>query len=700
MTIRTKIVLLVVVPLVLLVAVSYLPLQQDLSLWTQSSTGSTDAAALSRLSRLVLEIQKTRGVTLTVQLSTGDNSVIAAQRIALDKLVSESTDPWIEDLKSKLLEVRNLVTRSDRTQAFAIFNAYTEIINASLGEFARISRLPGPAESKDAFFTWYLLEVAKEDAASFRGLASGYFARDTALTPLEVTNAIEKYGNTQAVIALARSGLTQAELAPWKSYLVDPDAQVIRDRLFGMTARAPEGKFGVKADEFFALATKPVAVLQQIIQRVSKRNQGTAHSLAEVGARQFGVLLLVLVGAIVVLVLFAGAISVSILRPLNRVLRTVGSLAEGGGDLTILIPEGPKDEVGDLARLFNTYLVRLRQMVSDLKGDSVTMGSLSSELAESTAQAASATAQVFAAGAMVVQNSQVQQVAHDKAKHVVDDFVAQIQKIDETTALMRAQMESAASGVEQIAASLESTTRLSEQTKRSSEKAGDSSEAGAQSVENLARTVDEVANLAESIGDVSELILEISGQTNLLSMNAAIEAAHAGDAGKGFAVVAEEIRRLAETSAQSAKTIQATVKEVQTGIGNTRNLTGLMVSAFEQLKVQIEGLQRVARELAASMVEQSEANRAVLGSVVEVSRLAGETSASLAAQSVQGSEVRKLLDELGHASELNRESSMEQVVGLQQIVEVSQRLSGFAQSLEGTSDRLKQQFDLFKTEVD
>lgn len=697
-SIRLKLLGLLLLPLAAIFAFSLLLSLQSFASWQQGREAQKNAARLGELSAFVLEGQKERGLTLTAQLSNGTLDPVQKQRAVLDTAVGASALPEVVTLHQQIVALRSKVDAGS-ISALQGFSAYSELIGQAVSRFGAVSLEPAPALLRDGFQTWHQLELAKENAAAFRGLGAGLIGRNTPLNPEELSRLGTLHASVFASMQLTLGRLSTADAGLWSSHTAGTAWSSIENDWQTLQFLSSQGQFGLDSAAFFTQATTTVTVIQGLIQTVQKtvvsgaQAELTASQSAFFG--QLAVLLLVLVLSIVTAILVAR----SILRPLVRIVASLEQLSKGAGDLTVQIPDGPADEIGDLSRHFNRFIIRLRELIEGLKGEASRVAEVSAVLVAETSQSASSTAQIFSSGMLVVQNSQVQLLAHQKAKEVVENFVSQIRKIDETTAEMRAQMQSAASGVEEISASLETTTSLSEKTRQSAEKAGEASGSGTESVQNLSQTVELVAGLAESIGEMTSLIADISGQTNLLSMNAAIEAAHAGEAGKGFAVVAEEIRRLAETSSGGAMTIQKTVKEVQSGIVKTRDLTLITVKAFDILRDEITGLQKAARELAASMAEQSHANRSVLEAVGVVSRLADTTSEALAEQSQQGAEVLRLLDELGQASEKNRESSMEQVEGLQEIDNASRQLNAIASDLQSSATRIQTNFGQFHTEL-
>lgn len=185
-------------------------------------------------------------------------------------------------------------------------------------------------------------------------------------------------------------------------------------------------------------------------------------------------------------------------------------------------------------------------------------------------------------------------------------------------------VEQSSSAVREIAASTHSISNTSSQAYDTSSRLLEIARKGGMSVEKVIEAIQEMQEFSTQISDFVEVIRSISEQTNLLAMNAAIEAAHAGDSGKGFAVVAEEIRKLAENSAGSASEITGVIKEITTMISNTVNLSK---EAGQGLNSIIEDTIQTAKgnqEVATAMQQQSKAIDEILKSMEFLTQISGK----------------------------------------------------------------------------
>ena len=320
--------------------------------------------------------------------------------------------------------------------------------------------------------------------------------------------------------------------------------------------------------------------------------------------------------AILIIVAFSYLlIKKTILHPITNTVSLLKNISEGDGDLSQRIEIQSKDEIGDLAKYFNLTVEKIGQTILLVKNQTTQLKLSGELLATNTNQTATAINQITA-NISSIQNQTVNQSASvTETSATIEQVSKGIERLNELITDQSANITQSSSAIEEMMANIHSVTMSLVKNEANISRLTESSQNGKTQVEKIANAITEVAKDSQSLLEVSSLIQGIASQTNLLAMNAAIEAAHAGEFGKGFAVVADEVRKLAETSSTQTKTITAMLKKITASIQEITAYSENVVSTFMLIEDEVETVGTHEATILNAMKEQNEGGRQILESI-------------------------------------------------------------------------------------
>jgi methyl-accepting chemotaxis protein len=315
---------------------------------------------------------------------------------------------------------------------------------------------------------------------------------------------------------------------------------------------------------------------------------------------------------LIIAVIITFFVSKSIVKPIIDVTHTLKDISEGEGDLTKSIDVRSKDEVGDLARYFNLTLDKIKGLVITIKKEAGNLSDIGNDLASNMHETAAAVNEITANiqsinGRIINQSASVTQT-HATMEHLVGN----LKELDGHVDNQSSNISQASSAIEEMVANIRAVTDTLIKNEENVKILMDASEVGRNGLQEVTQDIREIASKSEGLMAINSVMKNIASQTNLLSMNAAIEAAHAGEAGKGFAVVADEIRKLAESSSDQSKTIGHVLKEIKGCIDKITFSTENVLGKFEAIDVSVKTVAEQEESIRFAMKEQGTGSRQLL----------------------------------------------------------------------------------------
>ncbi|MCL2759568.1 MAG: methyl-accepting chemotaxis protein [Treponema sp.] len=324
-----------------------------------------------------------------------------------------------------------------------------------------------------------------------------------------------------------------------------------------------------------------------------------------------------------------------LLMPMNSMVQTLDQISVDW-DLTKRLNLNRKDEIGTLSNFFDITFEKMRELILGIKGKTVALTDTGDELNEYMGRTKKDIDDIHS-NIQKMRNEILEQLDKvNSAAGSMERIIKGIDKLDEHIIVQSESVAQSSSAIEEMLANIQSVTQTLVKNSANIHSLAQTSGAGREDLHKVSNDIQEIAQESEGLLQINSVMQNIASQTNLLAMNAAIEAAHAGESGKGFAVVADEIRKLAENSGKQSKTISGVLKKIKMMIDTITKSTSVVLERFDAIEREVQTVSDQETQIRNAMEEQGEGSRQILDAVTQlntVTTMVRKSSSDMTAES-------------------------------------------------------------------
>ncbi len=627
-SVANKLILLLLLPLAGLIVYSAISAQQNYQHWKNlTQTDSLMKFAVS-LGNLTHYLQIERGATAGFVQSKGEKFAqdLPKYRAETDKnleLLKESygkvsmPDAFRKNVETALGKLNGLKDNREASSQFRISapeaaGYYTKTIAALLDVMPEIAEQSADLLVNKHMAAYHAFLDAKERTGQERALMVPVFTANK-IEPVQYRAFLAHITAQQVYLEHFTESATEEEVAFYKNKMTGTYTDEVEAMRRTVIDKAAEGNFGVEPTRWFDNITARINAMKDVENLVATHIQELAESLAAKARAALVINIGFGITAILLTIILGMWIRSGIISPVRELYQTI-SLVQQNNDLTRRVEVSGKDEIAQAGDAFNLLMASMQGIIHDISENAERVRQSAHKVATATTQVTSSSQSQSEAAASMAATMEQMTVSIDQ--------VAEHAKEAHNSSLQNGDLSSRGSGV--ILQVVDDMRRIADTVNQSSA-----------IIQYLGKQSDEIFTIVQVIKDIAD-------QTNLLALNAAIEAARAGEQGRGFAVVADEVRKLAERTSQSTQVIAEIVGRIQNGTKNAVSsmeggvtqvnqgvdLAGQAGDAINQISAGAQRVSHVVSDISNAIKEQSIASSDIARNVERVAQMSDENYAA------------------------------------------------------------------------
>jgi methyl-accepting chemotaxis protein len=375
---------------------------------------------------------------------------------------------------------------------------------------------------------------------------------------------------------------------------------------------------------------------------------------------------LALVSAVVISALAALLMSRPLLKPIREMADVGSSLAAMQFDIRIPVDRG--DEIGNIQRALNTIREELRKTLANINNEHLGQKNISANLSLSIKDSSEGLNIITRNMDSVQNKTDVQVGSVEQTSDSVERIIAHIRSLENAVEVQAGAIARSSESIERMVGDIEAVRSALIQARESAGNLSKSSDAGRKMLSNLTDELTRLADQSEFLEEANAALVNIAAQTNILAMNAAIEAAHAGEAGKGFAVVSGEVRSLAELSNKESTSISGGVKNMRDGIEKMRQTSVETVDTLGSMFAEITDMQASFNSVNTAVEAQASNGSQALGALAGMRETTNQVRSG-------SDEIQKESDSIHNVVESLKNISRDVNDSIQDVQQASQRIA-------------------------